>query len=76
MLEEPPREGEGLKIVGSAMIAHAASKEDILEVIKNDIYFKTDVWDMQKVNLCILQYSSFELGFLLTTCVLRYRYIR
>jgi uncharacterized protein len=51
MLEEVPKEGEGLKIVGSAMIAHAASKEEVLEVIKKDIYFKSNVWDMDKVRL-------------------------
>lgn len=52
MLEEVPKEGEGLKIWGSAMMAHAASKEEVLEVIKQDIYYKSNVWNLDKV--CLL----------------------
>lgn len=51
MLEEVPKEGEGLKIMGSAMMAHAATKEEVLEAIKQDIYFKTNVWNLDKVRL-------------------------
>lgn len=51
MLEEVPKEGEGLKILGSAMMAHAATKEEILEAIKQDIYFKSNVWNLDKVRL-------------------------
>ncbi len=51
MLEEVPRAGEGLKIFGSAMVAHAASKDEVLDVIKQDIYFKSGVWDLDKVRL-------------------------
>lgn len=53
MLEEVPKEGEGLKIIGSAMMAHAATKEEVLEVIKQDIYFKSNVWNLEKVGLHI-----------------------
>lgn len=53
MLEEVPKEGEGLKIMGSALMAHAATKEDVLEAIKQDIYFKTNVWNLDKVRLHI-----------------------
>jgi hypothetical protein len=53
MLEEVPKEGEGLKIMGSAMMAHAATKEEVLEVIKQDIYFKSNVWNLDKVRLHI-----------------------
>ena len=49
MLEEVPKEGEGLKIFGSAMMAHAASKEEVLDVLKQDVYFKSGVWDLDKV---------------------------
>lgn len=49
MLEEVPKEGEGLKIMGSAMMAHAATKEEVLEAIKQDIYFKSNVWNFDKV---------------------------
>jgi len=51
MLEEVPKEGERLKIFGSAMMAHAASKDEVLEVIKKDIYFKNNVWNLDKVFL-------------------------
>lgn len=49
MLEEVPKEGEGLKIMGSAMMAYAATKEEVLEAIKQDVYFKTNVWNLNKV---------------------------
>jgi len=51
LLEEVPKEGEALKIQGSAVIALASSKEEVLEVLKNDIYAKNDVWDLSKVQI-------------------------
>lgn len=50
MLSEVPKEGEGLKIIGSAMIAHAISKEEVLEMIKKDIYTESGVWNLEKVH--------------------------
>jgi uncharacterized protein len=50
-LEEVPKEGEGLKFLGSAMVAQASSKEEVLEILKNDIYAKSEVWDFSKVSL-------------------------
>ncbi|CAG8982391.1 hypothetical protein HYALB_00007513 [Hymenoscyphus albidus] len=47
-LEDFPKEGEGLKMKGSAMIAIASSKEEVLEVLKNDIYAKSGVWNFDK----------------------------
>ncbi|KAF4626786.1 hypothetical protein G7Y89_g11370 [Cudoniella acicularis] len=38
LLSEVPQENEGLKIQGSAMIALASSKEEVLEILKKDIY--------------------------------------
>jgi uncharacterized protein len=49
MLSEVPKEGEGLKIIGSAMMAHAASKEEVMEMIKKDIYADSGVWNLEKV---------------------------
>jgi hypothetical protein len=37
-LEEVPKDGETLKFKGSAMIARAGSKEEVIEVLRNDIY--------------------------------------
>ena len=50
MLSEEPKEGEGLKIIGSALIAHAASKEEVLEMVKSDIYSEAGVWDLEKAS--------------------------
>lgn len=48
-LEEPPKEGEALKINGSCMIAHAATKEEVIEQLKLDVYSSSGVWDWEKV---------------------------
>jgi hypothetical protein len=48
-----------LKIEGSAMVAYASSKEEILETLKKDIYADSGVWDFSKVCLqCTLFESS------------------
>jgi hypothetical protein len=36
--------------MGSAMVALASSKEEVLEILKNDIYAKSEVWDFSKVS--------------------------
>ena len=46
-----PKEGETPPIIGSAMLAHAESKEEVLEKLKNDIYTESDVWDWNKVQI-------------------------
>jgi len=51
MLEEPPKEGEALKITGSVMQGIASSKEEILEKLKNDVYAQK-VWDLENVSRC------------------------
>jgi uncharacterized protein len=50
LLEEVPKEGEQMKMLGSAMVASASSKEELLEILKNDIYAKSEVWDFDKVS--------------------------
>jgi hypothetical protein len=54
ILEEVPKEGEAMKMMGSAMVCVAASKEEVYEVLKNDIYAKNEVWDLSKVCLRFL----------------------
>lgn len=54
LLEEVPTEGDQLKPQGSAMIALASSKEEILQALKKNIYATNDVWDFSKVSLYIL----------------------
>ena len=51
MLDEAPKEGEGLKIKGSIMLALAESKEEVLETLKKDIYCTSGVWDLDKVQI-------------------------
>lgn len=50
LLEEVPAEGGPLKIQGSAMVCVAASKEEVIEKLKTDIYAESGVWDFSKVN--------------------------
>lgn len=38
-----------MKFVGSTMVAVASSKEEVLDLLKNDIYAKEGVWDFSKV---------------------------
>lgn len=59
-MEEVPKEGEGLKIQGSAMVAVASSKEEVLEQLKNDVYAKNEVWDFSKVRM--LSQCHWEVG--------------
>ena len=50
-MEEVPREGEALKFIGSALVAWASSKEEVIELLKKDIYGTSNVWDFSKVCL-------------------------
>ena len=49
LLDDPVKEGEALKINGSAMLISADSKEDAMKIIESDIYYKSGVWDPKKV---------------------------
>ncbi|CZR59658.1 uncharacterized protein PAC_09552 [Phialocephala subalpina] len=51
LLDEVPKEGEGLKINGSTVVAWASSKEEVLEILKGDIYAREGVWDLEKVQI-------------------------
>ncbi|KAJ8059847.1 hypothetical protein OCU04_011477 [Sclerotinia nivalis] len=50
-LSEPPNGDSPLKFQGSCMIALASSKEEIIEVLKKDIYAENDVWDFSKIQI-------------------------
>ncbi|KZF25679.1 hypothetical protein L228DRAFT_244566 [Xylona heveae TC161] len=50
-LEDVPKEGEGLKIKGSVMVAQADTKEEVLEALKADPYARADVWDWDAVQI-------------------------
>jgi len=51
ILDEVPKEGEGLKFAGSALIAYGSSKEEVIEILKKDIYAENDVWDFNKIQI-------------------------
>lgn len=51
LLSKPPKEGEPLPIIGSAMIAYAETKEEVIEAIKKDIYYTAGVWDLSKIQI-------------------------
>ncbi|RDW60869.1 hypothetical protein BP6252_12252 [Coleophoma cylindrospora] len=51
LLEEVPKEGEGMKMMGSALVAMASTKEEVIEMIKNDPYAKEKVWDLNKMQI-------------------------
>jgi hypothetical protein len=50
-MSKPPVEGETPPIIGSAMLAYAETKEEVIESLKNDIYSKEGVWDWDKVQI-------------------------
>ncbi|KAI9889669.1 MAG: hypothetical protein M1814_005070 [Vezdaea aestivalis] len=51
ILHEPEIEGKQLQFRGSVMVGLASSREEFIEVLKSDIYFKNDVWDWDKVQI-------------------------
>lgn len=51
LLEDPPKEGEPLKLNGSAVMTYAASREEVMEQLKDDIYVTSGVWDLSKVQI-------------------------
>lgn len=48
-LNEPIKEGEAMKINGSAMVVEADSEQEVRKIIESDIYYETGVWDAKKV---------------------------
>ena len=50
LFSEPPKDGE-MPIIGSAMIALAETKEEVVDAIKKDIYYTSGVWDLSKMQI-------------------------
>lgn len=50
-LDEHPAEGDRPRMNGSVMLATAASKEEVIETLKDDIYYKSGVWDWEKIQI-------------------------
>ncbi|KAM7207601.1 hypothetical protein V8F20_002079 [Naviculisporaceae sp. PSN 640] len=53
ILNEVPKDDQpsSLDFAGSTVIAVAESREEILEILKNDVYVKEGVWDLSKVQM-------------------------
>jgi hypothetical protein len=60
-LSDVPKEGEPLKIIGSAMVALAATKEEVVERLKADVYNANGVWDLAKVRQTLRSLESYML---------------
>jgi hypothetical protein len=50
MLEEPIKEGVAPKMKGSVLMCVADTEEEVLERVKKDVYWTSDVWDKEKVS--------------------------
>ncbi|KAK4496355.1 hypothetical protein PRZ48_012335 [Zasmidium cellare] len=50
-LDEPVKEGQPMKINGSAMIVEADTEAEVRKVIESDIYYTEGVWDASKVQI-------------------------
>jgi len=53
LLNDVPKDDEvsSLDFFGSTLVIEATSKEEVLEILKNDPYGKADVWDFDKVQI-------------------------
>ena len=48
-LEEPVKEGQGMKANGSALICLADTQEEVMKIVESDLYTQSKVWDLSKV---------------------------
>ncbi|RAL16476.1 uncharacterized protein BO97DRAFT_420777 [Aspergillus homomorphus CBS 101889] len=51
MLDQHPNPGDAVSFKGSVLMFVAESKEEVEELVKNDIYSKSDVWDLEKAQI-------------------------
>jgi hypothetical protein len=52
MFSHVPEEGESPPpMVGSALMVYSDSKEEVLELIKSDVYATSGVWDLSKIQI-------------------------
>ena len=49
--DEHPSSGETPDMKGSVMLAQAGSREEVMELLQNDIYSTSGVWDLSKVQI-------------------------
>ena len=51
ILEEVPKDGDGLRIKGSVMLALAESREEVIRTLQEDVYYKAGIWDWDQVQI-------------------------
>jgi hypothetical protein len=51
MLEEPIKEGETPKMKGSACLIGAKTREEVVERLKQDVYVKEGVWNLEDLQI-------------------------
>jgi hypothetical protein len=48
---EHPQEGKDAQFLGSVVVYTGGSAAEVREIINNDIYAKSGVWDLEKVQI-------------------------
>lgn len=51
LFEKHPEEGQDPQFKGSMIVCPGENVEEALEIIKNDIYATTGVWDVEKAQI-------------------------
>jgi hypothetical protein len=56
ILSEVPPDDEptSLKFAGSMFVAEATTKEEVVEILKKDIYAESGVWDIENVSVSFM----------------------
>jgi uncharacterized protein len=55
VLEEVPKDDEAssLKFAGSTLVCVGETKQEIIDILKKDIYAESGVWDIENVGLSL-----------------------
>ncbi|KAK0514652.1 hypothetical protein JMJ35_003269 [Cladonia borealis] len=51
ILEDVPKDGDGLRIKGSVLLALAESREEVVKALQEDVYYKSGIWDWDRVQI-------------------------
>jgi len=63
MLNAHPAEGETPSFKGSMMMAVAENEEQVLDLLKKDIYTTSGVWDLENAQIIPVCRKAMRLGF-------------
>lgn len=45
----PDDEVSSMKFAGSTLVVVASSRQEVIDMLKDDVYVKSGVWDLEKV---------------------------